>query len=295
MLFAAKVFLWFVIYSFLGWAYESVLCSVTSRSLVNRGFLNGPFCPVYGFGALVVVLAFWNEPDISFWNLFFSGMVLTCSLEYFTSWAMEKLFHARWWDYSSHRFNLNGRICLAGGIVFGAFSVFLVKWLHPRVAAFVDRFSPEAILWSAGGLLLILAADCFITVRHILALNGRLAEIQAALDEYKARSRSRAEALRASLQARLEEGLPADLLDELKDRRPVVSLEALKDRLEERFEESRMNSPRIQSLLDMRKFQDRRLLKAFPRLSSTRYGDALEKFRERLAQEKEARKSKKKD
>ena len=284
MLTVAKIFLWFIIYSFLGWTYESILCAITSHSLVNRGFLNGPLCPVYGFGALVVILAFWNEPDISFWNLFFSSMVLTCTLEYFTSWALEKLFHAKWWDYSNYRFNLNGRICLLGGVVFGSFSVFLVKWLHPRVAAFVDGFSPVFIQWSALVLLITCSVDCFVTVRHILTLNGRLAEIQAALDEYKAQNRRRAEALRASLQERLEEGIAAQRL-ELRGHRPVVSLEELRNRLEERFEESRLNTQRIQSLLEMRKFQDRRLLRAFPHLSSTRYSDALEKFRERLAKD----------
>ena len=120
MLVAAKVFLWFILYSFFGWVYESTLCSITSRSLVNRGFLNGPLCPVYGFGALTVILAFWREPDISPWNLFFSSMVLTCTLEYITSWAMEKLFHARWWDYSEYRYNINGRVCLLGALAFGS-------------------------------------------------------------------------------------------------------------------------------------------------------------------------------
>ena len=100
MVTAAKIFLWLITYSFFGWVYESILCSITSGTLVNRGFLNGPLCPIYGFGALTIILAFWQEPDISVWNLFFSSMVLTCTLEYVTSWAMEKLFHARWWDYS---------------------------------------------------------------------------------------------------------------------------------------------------------------------------------------------------
>ena len=285
MYFAAKVFLWFVIYSFLGWAYESALCSLQSRSPVNRGFLNGPFCPVYGFGAIAVVLAFWREPDISFWNLFLASMVLTCSLEYFTSWAMEKLFHARWWDYSHYPFNLNGRVCLYGGLVFGAFSVFLVKWLHPRVAGFVDRFSPGAVCGWAAALLLVLSADCFVTVRHVLAANGRLAEIQAALDEARERRRQRAEELRASLQARLEEGIPAELREKLGDRRPVVSWEELRDRVEERLEEN----PRVRELLDARRFQDRRLLRAFPRLSSTRYAEALEKLRERVEADRRSR------
>lgn len=267
-----KIFLWLMIYSFFGWVYESILCSITSGSLVNRGFLNGPVCPVYGFGALVVILAFWWEPDIRVWNLFFSSMVLTCTLEYLTSWAMEKLFHARWWDYSQYRFNINGRVCLLGAVAFGAFSVLLIKVVHPRVSAFVDGFSPAAITAASAALFLTGAADCMVTVRHILALNGRLAEIQAAIDAYRAQSRQRAEALGQRLQARLEESVAAS------------GLEELRERLEERFEESVHNSRRVQALLELRSFQDRRLLRAFPHLSSTRYGDALKKLRERIEQ-----------
>lgn len=288
MLIAEKVFLWLIIYSFFGWVYESILCSVTSGAPVNRGFLNGPLCPVYGFGALVIIFVFWADPGITVWNLFFSSMVLTCTLEYFTSWAMEKLFHARWWDYTHYHFNINGRVCLAGALAFGSFSVLLIKVVHPRVAAFVNGFSPQAITITAAACFFTGAADCFVTVRHILALNGRLAEIQAAIDAHKAQSRQRAEALKESLQARLEESLGANLagLEELRGRRPVVTLGDLRERLEERFEESALNSPRIQSLLELRKFQDRRLLRAFPRLSSTRYGDALNKLRERIEERK---------
>lgn len=288
MVAAAKVFLWFLIYSVFGWTYESILCSCTSHSLVNRGFLNGPVCPVYGFGAITVILAFWWEPDISVWNLFFSSMVLTCTLEYFTSWGMEKLFHARWWDYSEYRFNINGRICLLGAVAFGSFSVLLIKVVHPRVAALVDRLPDTGVLAAAGLCFAAGAADCFVTVRHILALNGRLAEIQEAIDGYKSERRQRMEALREELQARLEKDLAAAGLPELelRGRRPVVAFEELREelreRLEERFEGSVQNSPRIQALLERQRFQDRRLLKAFPKMRSTRYGDALAKLRERL-------------
>ncbi len=283
MVTAAKIFLWLILYSFLGWVYESTLCSITSRSLVNRGFLNGPLCPVYGFGALTVILAFWQEPNISPWNLFFSSMVLTCTLEYITSWGMEKLFHARWWDYSEYRYNINGRVCLLGALAFGSFSVVLIKVVHPRVMAVVDSLPAQGLLAAAGLCFIAGAADCFVTVRHILTLNGRLAEIQEALDAYRSQARQRAESLRENLQARLEESIGAAALEELRGSRPSVALEELR---EQRFEESAYNSRRIQSLLELHRFQDRRLLRAFPKLSSTRYKEALEKLRKRIEQVK---------
>ncbi len=286
MVTAAKIFLWLILYSFFGWVYESTLRSITSRSLVNRGFLNGPLCPVYGFGALTVILAFWQEPNISPWNLFFSSMVLTCTLEYITSWGMEKLFHARWWDYSEYRYNINGRVCLLGALAFGSFSVVLIKVVHPRVMAVVDSLPAQGLLAAAGLCFIAGAADCFVTVRHILTLNGRLAEIQEALDAYRSQARQRVESLRENLQARLEESIGAAALEELRGSRPSVALEELRERLEQRFEESAYNSRRIQSLLELHRFQDRRLLRAFPKLSSTRYKEALEKLRKRIEQVK---------
>ena len=117
MLFVEKLFLWFLFYSFCGWVYESILVSILERRPVNRGFLNGPLCPIYGAGAVgaVVVLGQVHNPLV----VFLLSMVGASILEYVTSWVMEALFHARWWDYSDYKFNLNGRICLLGAFVFG--------------------------------------------------------------------------------------------------------------------------------------------------------------------------------
>ena len=132
-----KYALLFFIYSFVGWLYETVLCSVEERKLINRGFLRGPYCPVYGFGAIIDILVL-NKIDNIF-VLFFMGVILTCSLEYFTSWLLEKLFDARWWDYSYMKFNIKGRICLLGAIVFGLFSVLLIKLLNPFVMSLINK------------------------------------------------------------------------------------------------------------------------------------------------------------
>ena len=117
-------FLWLMIYSVIGWVYESTICSIGQRKLINRGFLNGPYCPIYGTGAVLVLLVLGRIQNPVL--LFFAGAVLTCSVEYLTSWLMEKLFHARWWDYSKRKCNIGGRVCLIGAVVFGAFSVVLI-------------------------------------------------------------------------------------------------------------------------------------------------------------------------
>ncbi len=131
---AETYFLWFVLYSTLGWIYETILYSVKQKRFVNRGFLNGPYCPIYGFGAILNLLVLGRMQ--SFLLLFPAAALLTGVLEYTTSWGMEKLFHARWWDYSDKRFNINGRVYLTGAIAFGLFSVFQLKYLQPVFSAF---------------------------------------------------------------------------------------------------------------------------------------------------------------
>lgn len=171
-------FFWMLLYSVIGWIYESILCSVKNHRLINRGFLNGPYCPIYGSGALLIILVLGKlrNPVL----LFLLGALLACSLEYVTSYLMEKLFHARWWDYSERKFQLGGRVCLLGAVVFGAFSVLLVLVLHPPVARMTAAI-PDGIFHAVSAVLFLLfAADCFVTIRGISGFHKRLEELPAA-------------------------------------------------------------------------------------------------------------------
>ncbi|HBB29668.1 MAG TPA: hypothetical protein DC000_10580, partial [Clostridiales bacterium] len=104
-------FIYFIMYSVIGWICEVIFCSIPEKKFINRGFLNGPLCPIYGFGALIVIFFLTPFKD-SIFLVFIFGLIVTSTLEYFTSYAMEKLFHSKWWDYSNNRFNINGRVCL---------------------------------------------------------------------------------------------------------------------------------------------------------------------------------------
>ena len=128
--------LWFILYSFIGWLYETIICSIGQRHFVNRGFLNGPYCPIYGTGALLMILILGHLTNPV--ALFLLGAIVACVLEYLTSYGMEKLFHARWWDYSKRLLNINGRVCLLGAVVFGLFSVLLILMIHPVICGWVD-------------------------------------------------------------------------------------------------------------------------------------------------------------
>lgn len=256
----SRVFLWLMAYSFLGWVYESILCSITERRLVNRGFLNGPLCPIYGCGALLILFVFGGR-EASLMQLFLTSAVLTTALEYITSWAMEKLFHARWWDYSTYRFQIKGRVCLLGFLAFGAFSVVLIRWLHPFVGGLIGRLGGGWTVGIASVLLAVLTVDSVLTVRSLLKLNHKLEEIQAALEGFHSEWKQR-------LEERLE--APKERLSHLR----------------EQFEQSRFYTERVESLLSRLKAQDKRMLQAFPKLRSTRYQDALESLRERHRKKK---------
>ena len=128
-------FFYFILYSIIGWGYETALCSVRDRAFVNRGFLNGPYCPIYGVGAVLFLVLLGKEKSALL--IFLFGGVIASAIEFATSYAMEKAFGARWWDYSDYPFNLDGRICLGAAAVFGTFAVVLIKLLHPAIVTWV--------------------------------------------------------------------------------------------------------------------------------------------------------------
>ena len=135
----SKYFILFIIYSFAGWIMETLWVSWCNKRLVDRGFLIGPYCPIYGFGALLIVLLL---SKLSFSPiLVFLMTVLVCgALEYFASWIMEKIFKARWWDYSNVKFNLNGRICLKNLIAFGIMGIAVIYVINPNLEIWIEYF-----------------------------------------------------------------------------------------------------------------------------------------------------------
>lgn len=119
-------FLLFIIYSIIGWAVEMIVTSIDTKKIVNRGFLIGPYCPVYGIGAISIIIMLSKYKD-DFVALFILAIVICSLIEYLTSYLMEKIFNARWWDYSHLSFNINGRICLGNSIIFGLGGLLIVK------------------------------------------------------------------------------------------------------------------------------------------------------------------------
>ena len=134
-----KYFLYFIIYSFIGWLLEVICKFFEFKRYINRGFLIGPICPIYGYGVLTIILLIGrNTSDIL--SVFLKSILVCSILEYFTSYFMEKIFKARWWDYSKRRFNINGRICLETMLPFGILGTTVVYLIHPIIIKFVNIF-----------------------------------------------------------------------------------------------------------------------------------------------------------
>lgn len=250
--------LWiFVIYAFLGWCTEVVFFAANTGVFVNRGFLNGPACPIYGFGVLVVVLCLTPLRD-SLALLFLGSVLLTSLLELGTGLVLEKFFGDKWWDYSDQPFNIKGYICLKFSLLWGIACVFVMGMIQPLIMSFI-RWLPEDVgTILLAGSLIVFAADLGITLAAALHLKKRLHMLDEVAEQLK------------ELSSKLGEPLSDGTL-EVKSR-----LEDGKDEIEE-FLANFIFLPKAY------KFIQTRLLKSFPRLQSGRYKDNLDRLKQLLA------------
>lgn len=256
-----KLILLFTMYSFSGWVCETIYCSVPAGRFVNRGFLNGPVCPVYGFGALLVV-SFLTPFQSNVVLLFLSGAVVTSALEYITAVILEKAFHTKWWDYSKRLLNIHGRVCLLNSVLFGLLSVFVMLFIHPFYLSLIERMPQWLTVLLSVILVLYFLADTFVTVRAILRLNNRLEKLHESAEELEHRRKEYMEKLRDKL-----ENIDAENKKALQR-----SLKKLTASVEESFKNNTLSQ--------------RRLLKAFPNMQSLRHKEALNKLKAAIEKRK---------
>ena len=157
-----QVFAYFLIYSCLGWCLEVIYAAVTTGNLINRGFLNGPVCPIYGFGMVIVLFAL-TPLSHSLLLLYLGGVLLPSALELVGGWALYKLYHTRWWDYSDYPFNIGGYICLEFSLLWGVGTLIVMKLVHPIIADAVAFIPPLVGLILMFLLYVLYAADTIAT------------------------------------------------------------------------------------------------------------------------------------
>mgnify|MGYP003289686578 CR=1 FL=1 len=163
-----KYILLFFFYSAAGWCLESLYCSIGEKRFVNRGFLTGPMCPIYGTAALVMVILIYNPFRDNPLAVFLLGIILCDIVEFITSYLMEKLFSARWWDYTYELLNINGRICLKHTLYWGVISIIFVKTIHPAIDSLYSKIDGVYLKTILIITLLVFTLDLINAVRKAL-------------------------------------------------------------------------------------------------------------------------------
>lgn len=245
----------FYFYCFLGWVWETCYVSVLKAKWVNRGFMRGPFLPIYGSGA-VVVLIFTLPFRTNAGLVFLVGMTSATLLEYFTGVAMEKMFHVRYWDYSSQRWNLNGHICVTSSLAWGAFSVILTLYGHTPVERFALRMNGNLLEVIVFVLTVYISIDMAESVREAFNLKEVLLSLEESSEEFR-RIQKRFEIASAFYGGELKERSEAGL------RKINSALESGKE-MYDKFGESRRNS----KVLMMEKIANAKTKKEYGRMSS---------------------------
>ena len=293
----------FYLYSFVGWVWESCYVSLKKARWVNRGFLNGPFLPIYGFGALTILLSTLavreNLPLI-----FLFGMAAASVLEYFTGVGMEEIFHVRYWDYSNQKFNLNGHICLTSSLAWGFFSVLLVRVIHPPVETAVLSIPATTAEVVTVVLSILVAGDVTQSFHEALDLKETLIRLSES-NEHIRRLQKRLEVASAFAELDYEEQQKkfreklagkGEFLRNLEEYRQMQQqrLRELAQKLAQSVEAGKQKTEELSSLQEMlvkelqelgsrtnRKYRHAaRQLRRNPGMISEKYGDALKDIRE---------------
>lgn len=174
----------FTIYSFIGWCLETPFHSILAKKFINRGFLYGPFCPVYGVGCMLLII-FLTPLQNNLIILFITSSLVTSTLEYLTGYAMEKLFDNKWWDYTDNMFNLHGRICLKFSLFWGIGSVFVIKILHPFARSLINSIPLQYSIYICFLIIIYFIIDSILTIISIVKLNNYLQQLYDLSTEIK--------------------------------------------------------------------------------------------------------------
>lgn len=285
----------FYTYCFIGWCWETLYVSVKTRKLVNRGFMHGPFLPIYGTGAIMMLVVSAPFQD----NLiltYLAGMAGATVLELITGTLMELLFKVRYWDYSKQRFNYKGYICLSSSVAWGFFTIVMTKFMHNPIEHLVMRFSARAVSWAAVILTCYLAVDFAVSFRGALNLRALLDKMEQAKAELALMER-RLDAMIAFSTGEFAQEKPdssrkmklVDLKKRVDDRLDSVkqSVRGGASNLQEEIEQYRT---RLQELLDgqgnnfwtKRKEQRGRIFRN-PTMVSKRYQQSLNELKQMMS------------
>lgn len=186
-----NILTYFILYSFLGWVLESVFKTILQKKPVNSGFLNGPFCPIYGIGAIIMFVFLKGFKDNSI-LLFLIAFLILSIWEYIVGFLLEKIFKTKYWDYSDRKINIHGRVCLMNSIFWGILGVVYINYINPFMVQLLSLIDTKIVLYLDIILSVGLIIDCIISIISIVEIDSALKyidelnyEIKSKLDEIK--------------------------------------------------------------------------------------------------------------
>lgn len=241
----------FIIYSFFGWVLEVLFHIYTQKKFVNRGFLYGPLCPIYGSTAIFLII-FLVPFSSNLLYLFIGGAIVASVIEFITGYLMEMFFNTKWWDYSDEKFNVKGYICIRFSIIWGIISIVFIRFINPHVSKityWIIDHSGE-VLYTV--LLAILIVDVTLTINSLISFRKLFIELQEIIVE-----------IRNNMDKLLEKAITSEARINIQQR--IGYLEEARERLIRRVS-----------------LRHRILLNAYPRISSRRFGTAIEEIKKKL-------------
>lgn len=265
----------FVIYAFLGWCTEVAYAALDTGKFVNRGFLNGPVCPVYGCGVLVVIVVLTPLKE-NFLILFAGSFLLTSIIEFITGFLLEKLFHNQWWDYSNEHFNICGYVCLKFSILWGIACTLIMDVIHPsiyKVIKIVPKLPGTIILVI---LCIAFAVDLIITVSTILKFNAHLKMLDELAVKLKVVSDEIGENIYEGVTTVIEK---SEEWSENIEHARATHEEKRAERKQERREEFLQLQAKYKEALEKRNIGERRLIKAFPAMKAKGHEESFGKLK----------------
>lgn len=303
--------LYFFVYGFLGWCAEVGFAAVKEHNFVNRGFLNGPICPIYGVG-VTIVITFLTPYKDNLILLYISSVILVTLLEGVTGWAMDKIFHNKWWDYSKQPLNIGGYVCLIFSLVWGIACVAIMDLIHPLIhqaLTFIPRTLGIVLMVILG---IAMFADIYVTASAIFKFNKRLASMEkiagelheisdqigediyetvvAAMEKQEA-SRQKLDEAAAEWKEKTQEAT-SGLLEKTQEatsglfEKTQETASGLLEKTQEISDEMRSRigdlKTRYQDLSIKTPKVSRRLVKAFPKMESRNYKVQLEELRKKV-------------
>ena len=175
---------YFILYSFLGWILESIFRSICEKKLINTGFLRGPFCPIYGIGSIIMILCL-KRFENSLVVVFCLSVIILTAWEYIVGVILEKLFQTKYWDYSDHKFNFQGRICLTNSIYWGILGILFIKYIHPFMQSIITKIDTGLLNYIIAIFFIVFLADTITSIINVKNMKTTLERIENINKEIK--------------------------------------------------------------------------------------------------------------